>query len=127
MVSGLRDKILTSLRDLEVDSGEVLTTDTHEVNAIVMTSRGYHPLGEAISYERLISYVRSVVTDALNNMKHASAAWRAGTVPDVNVIGEKQIEEMPFLADKSLSRAKRIAVPLFGAAGLALLALLVAL
>jgi putative membrane protein len=127
MVSGLRDKILTSLRDLGVDSGEVLTTDTHGVNAIVMTSRGYHPLGEVIPHERLIGYVRSVVADALNNMKHASASWRSGTVPNVNVIGAKQIEEMPFLADKSLSKAKRIAVPLFGAAGLALLALLVAL
>ena len=124
MVSGLRDKILYSLKDLGVDSGEVLTTDTHEVNAVVMTARGYHPLGEAIPHERLISYVKAAVVEALNNMEPTSVAWRAGGVPNVKVIGEKQIEELPFLADKSVHRAKRVAVPLFAVAGLVLIALL---
>ncbi|MGB9135372.1 MAG: DUF2070 family protein [Candidatus Bathyarchaeia archaeon] len=124
MVSGLRDKILYSLKDLGVDGGEVLTTDTHEVNAVVMTARGYHPLGEAIPHERLISYVKAAVVEALNNMEPTSVAWRAGGVPNVKVIGEKQIEELPFLADKSVHRAKRVAVPLFAVAGLVLIALL---
>jgi putative membrane protein len=124
MVSGLRDKILASLGDLGVDDGEVLTTDTHVVNAVVMTARGYHPLGEAIPHEKLISYVKDVVTEALDNRKPASAAWCAGTVPNVKVIGEAQIEAMPFLADKSVQKSKKIAVPLFTAAGLVLVALL---
>jgi putative membrane protein len=127
MVSGLRDKILASLRDLGVYSGEVLTTDTHAVNAVVMTARGYHPLGEAISHEKLIGYVKDAVTEALNAMEPASAAWCAGAVPNVKVIGETQIEQMPFLADKSVQKSKKISVPLFTAAGLALVALLFAL
>jgi putative membrane protein len=124
MVSGLRDEILVSLEELGVERGEVLTTDTHEVNAIVMTARGYHPLGEAIPHERLISYAKAAVAEALNNMQRVSAAWRAGSIPNVRVIGEKQIEELPSLADKSVQRAKKVAVPLFAAAGLALIALL---
>jgi putative membrane protein len=127
MVSGLRDKILDSLGDLGVDGGEVLTTDTHVVNAVVMTARGYHPLGEAIPHEKLISYVKDVVTEALNKREPASAAWCAGAVQNVKVIGETQIETLPFLADKSVQKSKRIAVPLFTAAGLVLVALLVAL
>ena len=127
MVSGLRDRILESLRDLGVDDGEVLTTDTHEVNAIVMTARGYHPLGEAISHEKLIRVVKAAVTEALGRLEPVSVAWRAGAVSDVKVIGEKQIQELPFLADRSVSRAKRISVPLFGAAGLVLIALLLVL
>jgi putative membrane protein len=127
MVSGLREKILNSLKELGVDIGEVLTTDTHVVNAIIMTARGYHPLGEAISHEKLINYVKYVVREALNNLKPASTAWSVGKVSNVRVIGENQIKEMSLLADKALQRAKRTAVPLFAAAGLLLIMLAVIL
>ncbi len=127
MVSGLREKVLNALKELSVDEGEVLTTDTHVVNAVVMTSRGYHPLGEAIPHEKLISYIKQAVKEALSNMTSASTARRVGKVTKVKVIGEKQIEEMSLLADKALRRAKKIAVPLFTAAGLFLIGLLVIL
>jgi putative membrane protein len=124
MVSGLRDRILGSLGELGVDDGEVLTTDTHEVNAIVVTARGYRPLGEAISHEELIGFVKTAAAEALGNMKPASVAWRAGLVSHVKVIGERQIQELPLLADRTVSRAKKTAVPLFSATGLVLIALL---
>lgn len=127
MVSGLREKILDALKELGVDVGEVLTTDTHVVNAIIVTARGYHPLGEAMPHEKLINYVKYAVREAFNNMKPASAAWRVGKVPHVRVIGEKQIKEMSLLADKALQRAKRTAVPLFAVAGLLLITLAIVL
>ncbi len=124
MVSGLRETILDSLKELGVNMAEVLTTDTHTVNAIVMTQRGYHPLGEAIPREKLTDYIKLAVKEALNNLKPASVAWQIGTVSDVTVIGEKQIQEMTSLADKALQRAKKTAVPLFTAVGLLLIAVL---
>jgi putative membrane protein len=124
MVSGLREKTLNALGELGIDAGEVLTTDTHAVNALVMTARGYHPLGELISHEKLIGYVKRAVEEALRDMKLGSAAWYADAVPNVTVIGEKQIEELTLLADRALQRAKKTAVPLFMAAGLLLTALL---
>ncbi len=124
MISGLREKILNALSKSGVDAGEVLTTDTHAVNAIVMTARGYYPLGEAISEEALIKHITLAVEEALKNMKTGATAWRVGTVPKVNVIGEKQIEELSLLADKALQRAKRTAIPLFAVAGVLLIALL---
>lgn len=127
MVSGLRDRILASLEDLGVDAGEVLTTDTHEVNAVVMTARGYHPLGEAISPERLIRLVKAAVEKALSTMEPVSVGWRTGAASNVKVIGETQIQELPLLADRSVRRAKRIAVPLFLGAGLSLVAFLLIL
>lgn len=127
MVSGLREKILDALKELGVDVGEVLTTDTHVVNALIMTSRGYHPLGEAISHEKLIDYVKHAVREALNNLKNASATWRVGKVSHVKVIGENQIKEMSLLTDKALQRAKETAVPLFAAAGLLLIMLAIIL
>ncbi|MDH5494517.1 MAG: DUF2070 family protein [Candidatus Bathyarchaeota archaeon] len=127
MVSGLRRKILDALKELGVDEGEVLTTDTHVVNAIGVTERGYCPLGEAIPHERLINYVKRAVREALSNMKPASADWRVGKVLHVRVIGEKQIKEISLLADKALQRAKKTAVPLFAAAGLLLITLAIIL
>jgi len=127
MVSGLREKILKALGEMGVDAGEVLTTDTHAVNAVVMTARGYHPLGEAIPYEKLISNIKDSVREALNNIKPASVAWRVGRVSDVRVIGENQIQEMSLLADRALQRAKKTAVPLFAVVGSLLVALLAVL
>ncbi len=125
MVSGVRAKILDALKDLGVDAGEVLTTDTHAVNGVVRNARGYHPLGEAMPLEKLIKYVESAASKALNNMKSNTVSWLTGQVPRVMVIGERQIREMVLLADKALKRAKKTAVPLFTAAGLLLIALLV--
>ena len=127
MVSGLREEILEALKKVGVDEAEVLTTDTHVVNAVTMIPRGYHPIGEAIPHEKIISDIKRAAREALDRLKSARVAWRVGRVPNVGVIGEKQIRDMSKLADKALSRARRTAVPLFGAAGLALLALLLLL
>jgi predicted neutral ceramidase superfamily lipid hydrolase len=125
MVSGLREKILSMFRDLGVDSGEVFTTDTHAVTAVVLTSRGYHALGEVIPHEKLINYVRETVEKALMDMKPAKVGYKVTTVPNVKVIGEKQIIELCSLIDPALKRAKHMAVPLFLATGLLLVFLLV--
>lgn len=124
LVSGLREKILGALKDLGVDEGEVLTTDTHVVNAIVMNARGYHPIGEAISHEKLIAYVRCVVKEALENLEPVVSSWQVGDIPKVRVIGEKLIMELPLVADRALRRAKIVAVPLFSSVGLLLMAAL---
>lgn len=124
LVSGLREKILGALKDLGVDKGEVLTTDTHVVNATVMNARGYHPVGEVISHEKFVTYVRCVVKEALENLEPVTSSWQVGDVPNVRVIGEKQIEELPLIADRALRRAKLVAVPLFSSVGLILIATL---
>jgi putative membrane protein len=126
MVSGLRDKILEALKELGVGAGEVLTTDTHAVNAIIKTKRGYYALGEAIAPQELVNYIKRAVTEALSNMKPASVAWRHDVVANVNVIGEKQIEELSSLADRALARAKKTAALLFTSVGVFLGVLLAA-
>ena len=106
MITGLREKILDSLRELNVDAGEVLTTDTHSVNAVVMTRRGYHPIGEVIPHEKLIKHIKSATREALNCLTPGSFSWRVGKAQGVNVIGEKQIEELSLLADKAPANVK---------------------
>jgi len=124
MISGLREKILTALSEVGVDEGEVFTTDTHAVNAVVLNARGYHPVGEAMDQENLIKYVKQATADALANLERAEVAWRSETVSCVRVIGEKQIEAMCMLLDKSMKRAKKMALSVFPIAGVILTALL---
>ncbi|MBN2253676.1 MAG: DUF2070 family protein, partial [Kosmotogaceae bacterium] len=46
MVSGLRDKILSAVQELDIDDGEILTTDTHSVCGMIRSARGYNLVGE---------------------------------------------------------------------------------
>ncbi len=121
MMSGLREKILSELAEIGIDEGEVLTTDTHTVCGVVLTPRGYHPIGEVMDQSKLISYVRQAAVNALNNLEPAEASLCTETIPSINVIGEKQIEELCLVADRTAKRAKRLAASLFPAAGFLLI------
>jgi len=124
MVSGLRDKILSALKELGIDDGEVLTTDTHSVCGMIRSARGYNLVGEAIDHLKLISYIKEATNRALDNMEPAEASWRTEVIPDVKVIGEQQITELTVLADKTTQRARRLAVSLFPMAAISLTLLL---
>jgi putative membrane protein len=118
MVSGLREKILKRLSELGFDDSEILTTDTHVVNGIVLTPRGYHPLGEAIEHERLIKYIEQAATAAKNGLEPAEAAFLVKVVPNVKVIGEEQIGLLCMLTEKAFQQAKKLALTIFPLVGL---------
>ncbi len=124
MVSGLRDKILSALKELGIDDGEVLTTDTHSVCGMIQSERGYNLVGEAIDHMKLINYIKEATLNALDSMEPVEASWRTEVIPDVKVIGEQQITELTVLADKTTQRAKNLAVSLFPTASIALILLL---
>jgi len=125
MLPELRAKILSIFKDLGIDCGEVFTTDTHAVTAVVLTRRGYHVLGEAIPHEKLLEYVRKAVVMALSNMEPAKAGYIVESIRGVKVIGEKRITELCSLIEPTIKKAKRIAVPIFLTAGLLLSTLLI--
>jgi putative membrane protein len=123
MVSGLRDKILSELKELGIDDGEVLTTDTHSVCGMIRSARGYNLVGEAVDHMKLISYIKEATNRALGGMEPVEASWRTEVIPDVKVIGEQQITELTVLADKTTERAKSLAVSLLPAASIVLILL----
>jgi len=125
MTSGLREKILSALNEIGVNEGEVLTTDSHAVTGITLTPRGYHPVGEAISHEKLISYIKQATLNALENLEPAGIAWRTETIPKVKVIGRDQIEALCRLTEMTLRQAKRLAILLFPILGIFLMVLAV--
>ncbi|MEM3549998.1 MAG: DUF2070 family protein [Candidatus Bathyarchaeia archaeon] len=113
MVSGLREKILSALKSIGIEEGEVLTTDTHSVNALTLTKRGYHPIGEVVDHERIIGYVNEAARNALANLRHAKVGYRKGALQNVKVIGRDTLEKLCSLPDKAVQKAKRISVPIF--------------
>jgi putative membrane protein len=124
MISGLRERILSALSSIGIDEAEVFTTDTHAVNALILSGHGYHPVGEAIDNEKLISYVKETALNALGKLEKVSVSCRSIIVPDVKVIGAKQLEALCLLIDKATQRAKKVVIPVFGASGLFLMLLL---
>lgn len=127
MIAGLREKILSLLREVGIVDGEVLTTDTHMVSGVVLTPRGYHPIGEVMDQAKLINYIRQAAIRALDDLEPAEASWRTLTIPNVKVIGEKQIEALGLLAEKTAKQAKKLAILLFPATGALLTILLMLL
>jgi len=124
MVSGLRERILSSIDALGLQMSEVFTTDTHAVSAVVVGSRGYHPIGEAINSERLIVQISKAVKKAAESLESCRAGYLNLTVPKVRVIGSECLESISLLVDKTIQKAKRIIVPVFAAEGLLLILLL---
>ncbi|MEM2110330.1 MAG: DUF2070 family protein, partial [Candidatus Bathyarchaeia archaeon] len=124
MVSNLREKILLSLQELGINNGEILTTDTHVVNAVVITERGYYPLGEKIDHESLIEDVKKATVEALKTMEPSEVAWQKEIVPNVKVIGEQQIDNLSLLTDKVARKARWNSILIFSVLGIFLAALL---
>ena len=124
MISGLREKILTSLNSAGFQESEVFTTDTHAVSAVVVGRRGYHPIGEAINQETLIKHITAVAQKAVDQLETCKAGCQQIVVPKVRVIGGDCLNFLTVLVDKTIQKAKRIVIPLFGVEGLILLLLL---
>jgi putative membrane protein len=128
MISGLRGEILSALRSMGMDEGEVFTTDTHAVNAMVLNGRGYHPVGEIMDRDRLIGYIKEATGTALTRLERVKKASCCNvTVPKVKVIGEKQLEKLCLFVDKSIRKAKRLVIPIFAGTGLLLMLTLILL
>lgn len=124
MVSGLREKILSALVSMGIHDGEILTTDTHSVNAVTLNARGYHPIGEVMNHEKLIDYVNEATRVALASLSPAKVGFRCIKVPRVKVIGREALEKLCVLTDVVIQRAKKAAALLFPATFLLLMLVL---
>lgn len=99
MKSGLREKILSKLREIGVDDGEVMTTDTHVVNGRVPAKLGYYPIGGKANEEELIGKIVNGVKAALNDLEEAEVAFNSGEV-NVKVLGDSSFRNLVSLIYK---------------------------
>jgi putative membrane protein len=124
MISGMREEILTSLSTLGISEGEVFTTDTHAVSALILGKQGYHPVGEVMDRKKLVGYVKQAALAASSYLEPSKVSCQSLMVTDVTVLGAKQLETLCLLIDKSLKMAKRLVAPVFVTAGLVLMSFL---
>ncbi|MDH5704261.1 MAG: DUF2070 family protein [Aigarchaeota archaeon] len=66
---GLRDSLMDLLREHHIRSGELLTTDTHVVNALTTDGRGYHPVGEKVDVSVISDCVEMCLSDAVRKSR----------------------------------------------------------
>lgn len=112
MIRGLREDIRNSLKDL-VEDCEVLTTDTHVVNAVSSINRGYYPIGEVADRGKLISYIRQAVSQAVANVQASSASYRLVCIHGVKIIGEEKLLDLTKLVDSTFKYMAKIAPLIF--------------
>lgn len=105
--AGLRERILKAIRDLGFEEGEVMTTDTHIVNAIDLTPRGYYAIGERMEEKRLIEYVVEACMRALSDMVPGEAAYRRITLQEMRILGVKGLEAFADILESSFSLFKK--------------------
>lgn len=80
MKTGLREKIMNSIREMSVHDGEIMTTDTHMVNGLVTAKLGYHPVGEAVDEDHLIQRIRDAVELARRDLEEGEVFWNSTSI-----------------------------------------------
>ena len=107
MKSGLRERLLEAVGELDVAEAEVMTSDTHLVNAIGVTPRGYYAVGERMDERRLKEYVVEACRGALSQMTPGAAAYHRVTLPEMRTLGVKGLEAFAEILEASFSLFKK--------------------
>ncbi len=101
---GLRDRLMDLLRERHIESGELLTTDTHVVNALTAGGRGYHPLGEKVKASVIRGYVETCLSNAVRNSRVAEVCHLVTTPIKACVVSVKAISQIARALRDSLRR-----------------------
>jgi putative membrane protein len=108
IIQGFREEVLGHVASMDFVEAELMSSDTHIVNAIGATDRGYHPAGEAMEHSRVLQYVE----EALKGVKLSSTevSFTRVALDNVPIIGVKGIEVLRDVIKTSFSVFIRTAV-----------------
>ena len=76
MARGLRERILSVLKEMGANDAEVMTSDTHMVNGIVPARLGYYPIGATADPEIVVNSVKKAAEKAKRNVTPVVASVR---------------------------------------------------
>jgi len=93
MIKDLREEILTEVRALGFNDGEVLTSDTHMVNGIVSARLGYYPIGAAVPRSILLDEIKLVCQNAIADLEPCEAGAVAQQIV-VTTLGSKSLRRV---------------------------------
>ncbi|MEM1511958.1 MAG: DUF2070 family protein [Candidatus Jordarchaeales archaeon] len=109
MMYGLRESIRRRVEELGVHAVEVLTSDSHETNAVSIGERGSNPVGFSVDWNAVIDAALSSVEAAKKNMEEAEPTYFIEKVK-VKVIGENSMTKLSLSVQKAASLAKKATV-----------------
>ncbi len=109
MEPGMREETQQALINAGFSAAEVMTTDTHIVNAISLSSKGYPPVGR---YQRdaIIIKVVEIAKRAWEQLAPVKAGFEFGTVKELRTYGEKGFDILTKDIAEAAGIAKRVGV-----------------
>ncbi|MHA2213254.1 MAG: DUF2070 family protein [Candidatus Thorarchaeota archaeon] len=93
MEPGMREEIISMLESIGFVDSEVTTTDTHIVNAVSLSSRGYPPVGRH-DKEIVIDAIRTTVESARHSLMPSHMGIGKGLVRDLRTFGTKGFDTL---------------------------------
>jgi putative membrane protein len=106
MLQGYREQIIELLVSQGFDDVEVVTTDTHVVNAISVSSRGYDPIGTN-KPDEILEAIGIAATKARENLTPTEIGLGFGKAFNLRTFGEKGFDTLTHDIAEAASIAKR--------------------
>ncbi len=119
---GYRDRVVGLLKGQGFANVEIVTTDTHIVNAVSLSHKGYPPVGRERP-DDVLDAIGIAVTKARENMRPASIGLEFGEVRGVKTFGERGFDTLTLDIAEAASIAKRTGLGLAGGTALFLILL----
>ncbi|MDH4212577.1 MAG: DUF2070 family protein [Candidatus Thorarchaeota archaeon] len=88
MEPGFRERVISNLKAQGYDDAEVVTTDTHVVNAISLSSKGYPPVGRN-KPDETIEHILVASLKAREKTQAVQIGLGFGIVKGIRTLGEK--------------------------------------
>ncbi|MBN2229288.1 MAG: DUF2070 family protein [Candidatus Thorarchaeota archaeon] len=109
MEPGFREQVISILRAQGYDSAEIVTTDTHVVNAISLSSRGYPPVGRNKPQE-ILEHIIVASVKARESMRPVEVGLGFGKVNNLNTLGEQGFDVLTQDIAEAAGIAKRVGI-----------------
>lgn len=105
MEIGFRQEIIDSVKKLDVDEIEVMTTDTHSVNTL---SRGYNPIGIE-KRDKIIEYVKLSINESINDLEKVEVGTGTEKIKNLKTFGPNNSTELISTISSVVAVSKIIA------------------
>jgi putative membrane protein len=109
MEPGFREDAIRILKTQGFDDAEVLTTDTHVVNAISLSSRGYPPIGQN-KPEEIMEAIIIAANKAREKVTPVRMGLGYGEVKDLCTFGERGFDVLTQDIAEAAGIAKRVGI-----------------
>jgi putative membrane protein len=109
MEPGFRERVIKTLKVQGYDDAEVVTTDTHIVNAISLSSKGYPPVGRNKSDET-IEHILVASLKAREEIQPVKIGLGFGKVLDIHTLGERGFDILTQDIAEAAGIAKRVGI-----------------